>query len=335
MAKPSADSKVSIEDAVQHISSTLAQHADALRHLKDTMKSIQPPLVSREETLHSQNREEIRLLETNLTAQVSENMQSLNTDLREIKAFLTSRSETVLPPHDNLSPRLNTQTTDPSVHRPSQLPIDSDASVSYTSQHHILQPNHTIVVPPPSSIPTFSDKSTERPRQFLIRVEEYARTVNHWSKETFLRGISQFLRDNAFEWYCQLHHQNSLPIRWDQFVIRFLAQFHSPIRAAQQEQAWTECKQHEDETINQFVVRLRSLWLEQKPDEAESDFTKHLFCKMRPDMLTLMNFSRTSSLDAIILEAQKIEEILYLRNKEQRQCELLKLKHTLFCSSQN
>ncbi|CAF4380129.1 unnamed protein product, partial [Rotaria magnacalcarata] len=74
-------------------------------------------------------------------------------------------------------------------------------------------------------------------------------------------------------------------------------QFHSPIRAAQQEQAWIECKQFESETINQFVIRLRSIWLEQKPDELESDFTKHLFCKMRSDMLTLMNSSRSSSLD--------------------------------------
>jgi hypothetical protein len=113
----------------------------------------------------------------------------------------------------------------------------------------------------------FSGKPSERPRQFLLRVEEYARTVNNWSTETLLKGISQFLKDSAVDWYCQLHHTNTLPTTWIQFSKRFLAQFHSPIRVAQQE----------NETINEFVVRLRSLWLERKPDETEADFIKQLY----------------------------------------------------------
>ncbi|CAF2806991.1 unnamed protein product [Rotaria sp. Silwood2] len=120
------------------------------------------------------------------------------------------------------------------------------------------------------------------------------------------------------QWYCQLYITNTVPTNWDQFITRFLAQFHSPIRAAQQEQEWSDCKQQKNETINEFVVRLRSLWLEQKSDEKESEFIKHLFCKMRPDILTLMNASRSASLDEIIVEAQQVEEILYLRNKELR-----------------
>ncbi|CAF1968900.1 unnamed protein product [Rotaria magnacalcarata] len=39
---------------------------------------------------------------------------------------------------------------------------------------------------------------------------------------------------------------------------------------------------------------------------------------MRPDMLNLMNVSRSSTLNEIITEAQHVEEILYLRNKEFR-----------------
>ena len=87
---------------------------------------------------------------------------------------------------------------------------------------------------------------------------------------------------------------------------------------AQQEHEWDECKQQENETINEFVVRLRSLWLEQKTEEEETDFSKHLFRKMRTDMLTLMNATRSSSLEDIITEAQQVEEILYLRNKDAR-----------------
>lgn len=176
----------------------------------------------------------------------------------------------------------------------------------------------TIIVPPISSFPTFSGKPTDRPRQFLLRVTEYTRTVNKWSVETLLQGISQFLKDSALEWYCQLYITNTVPRTWDAFTTRFMNQFHSPVRLAQQEHEWDECKQLENETINEFVVRLRSLWIEQKPDEEEADFIKHLFCKMRTDMLTLMNASRSASLEEIINEAQQVEEILYLRNKETR-----------------
>ena len=179
-------------------------------------------------------------------------------------------------------------------------------------------------MPPATSIPTFSGKSIENPRQFLLRIEQYTCTVNNWFRNTLLRGIFQLLKDDALEWYGQLYHTNTLPNNWSDFSTRFLTQFYSPIRIAQQEQVWIECKQYDDETINQFVVRLRSLWLEQKSDEHESDFIKHLFCKMRPDILNLMNLPRSSSLDTIIREAQNVEEILFLRHKEQRQREFQK-----------
>ena len=331
------DTKVTLDDAVKHISTTLSQHADSIRRLQDTLNSLQPQLDTRLENLRSNNQQEIRLLETNLTTlftskdnmwtQVSDNLQSLNEGLVEVKnLFTTQRSATSSrngPPPLPHSPILDATPS----HDPSQPNLNVTTSVPYSSPRTPFPQPHTIVLPPPSSLPTFSGKMTERPRQFLIRVEEYACTITHWSRETLLRGISQFLRDDAFEWYCQLHQTHDVPTDWNQFALRFLAQFHSPIRAAQQEQAWLECKQAESETINQFVVRLRSLWLEQKPTENDSDFTKHLFCKMRPDMLNLMNFSRSSSLEHIILEAQKVEEILYLRAKEQRQRELQKNKH--------
>ncbi|CAF4495319.1 unnamed protein product, partial [Rotaria magnacalcarata] len=111
---------------------------------------------------------------------------------------------------------------------------------------------------------------------------------------------------------------NNTPLNWSQFVSRFLAKFHSPIRVAQQEHEWSECKQKDNETINEFVVRLRAIWLEQRVDAQEANLIKHLFCKMRPDMLNLMNVSRSSTLNEIITEAQHVEEILYLRNKEFR-----------------
>ena len=274
-------------------------------------------------------------METNLTtlfASKDSLWTEISNNIRIITSSVLELKNTISNPHLPFSPALNqpppqptdTNTTTP-LHTTSQL-INASSTIPYSPQHATTQPLNTIVLPPASSVPTFSGKPTERPRHFLLRVEEYTRTVNNWSRDTLLRGISQFLKDDAFEWYCQLCHTNNIPGDWTQFVTRFLAQFHSPIRAAQQEQAWIDCKQQEGETINQLVVRLRSIWLEQRPEEDESQFTKHLFCKMRPDMLNLMNFSLSSSLDIIIKEAQSVEEILYLRNKEQRQRDLTKPK---------
>ena len=59
---------------------------------------------------------------------------------------------------------------------------------------------------------------------------------------------------------------------------------------------------------------------------------------MRPDILNLMNLPLSSSLDTIIREAQNVEQILFLRHKEQRQREFQKSKlftHTNYSSSRS
>ncbi|CAF1515182.1 unnamed protein product [Adineta ricciae] len=177
---------------------------------------------------------------------------------------------------------------------------------------------HTIVIPPRSAIPTVSGNSTENPRQFLIRVQEYTETINHWDNQSLLNGISQFLRRAALEWYCQLRISHRRPQTWIEFTNLFLNQFNSPVRRARQEQLWKECRQEENETINEFLVRLQALWQEQKPNENEDDLVRHLMCKMKNSLLSMIGISRCESLDGIIMEAQKIEEILYQRSKQHR-----------------
>ncbi len=56
---------------------------------------------------------------------------------------------------------------------------------------------HSIIIPPPSAAPAFHGKHNESPTQFLIRVEEYAESVHAWDRDTLLKGISQFLRDQG------------------------------------------------------------------------------------------------------------------------------------------
>ncbi|CAF3458787.1 unnamed protein product [Rotaria socialis] len=73
------------------------------------------------------------------------------------------------------------------------------------------QTTHTIVIPPPAAIPTFNGSISENPRQFLIRVKEYSETINPWNEQALLNAISQFLREIALEWYCQLRTSNRRP----------------------------------------------------------------------------------------------------------------------------
>jgi hypothetical protein len=177
---------------------------------------------------------------------------------------------------------------------------------------------HSIIISPPSAAPAFHGKHNESPTQFLIRVEEYAESVHAWDRDTLLKGISQFLRDSALEWHCQLRFSPSRPTTWFEFKNAFLAQFNSPVRKARQEQEWHECKQKENETINEFLVRLRALWREQKPKETESDLVKHLFCRMRNDLLNMLGIRRDASLEEVICEVQQIEDVLYRRAKRER-----------------
>ncbi|CAF1580334.1 unnamed protein product, partial [Adineta ricciae] len=186
-----------------------------------------------------------------------------------------------------------------------------------------------IVIPPRSAIPTVSGNSTENPRQFLIRDQEYTETVYAWDGVKLLNGISQFLRGFALEWYCQLRLAHRRPQNWTEFSDLFLIQFNSPVRKALQEQEWHHCFQEEDETINEFLVRLRGLWREQRPKETESDLVKHLFCRMRTELLNMIGISRNASLDEVITEAQQIEDILYRRSQGERLTERIKETETL------
>lgn len=178
--------------------------------------------------------------------------------------------------------------------------------------------SHTVIVPPPSAVPEFHGRHNESPTQFLIRVQEYAESVNNWDQKKLLKGISQFLRNSALDWHCQLRRSPYPPETWREFEEVFLAQFNSPVRKARQEQEWHDCKQRENESINDFIVRLRTLWSEVKPKETESDLVKHLFCRMRNELLNMVGVSRHASLEEVIFKVQIIEDILFRRAKGER-----------------
>lgn len=212
----------------------------------------------------------------------------------------------------------STPTLSPQRSNPQHIQHGENERYESTRSRMTGQSTQTIVIPSTSSIPLFSGNISDNPRQFLIRVREYTETVNRWDDQLLLNGISQFLRDTALEWYCQLRTSCRKPYDWSEFTVLFLARFNSPIRRARQGEEWKKCKQEESETINEFIVRLCALLREQKPNENENDLVKHLLCKMRNNLLNMIGVSRCESLDEIILEAQKVEEILYQRSKQQR-----------------
>ena len=106
----------------------------------------------------------------------------------------------------------------------------------------------------------------------------------------------------------------------------FLTQFKSLIRLAQLEKEWKACCQREDETLNEFVVRLRSIWLEIKPNENEAHLLTYLLCKMRSDLLAILGICHNLTLDQILERAQTAEHILFLRGRDEH------LNHSMLSS---
>ena len=161
------------------------------------------------------------------------------------------------------------------------------------------------MIPTSAETPVFHGKHSESPAQFLIRIQEYVKLVRLCDSLILLNDISQFLRESALEWYCQLRLSHRQPETWEEFTEfteLFLAQFNPPIRRARQEAEWYQCKQKKGETINEFLVRLYALWREQKPNETETNLVKHLLCRMRNDLLKLIRISRNASLNDIIVQ---------------------------------
>ena len=228
------------------------------------------------------------------------------------------RQESIIPNNNRTSEGIEQQTAGQSP-RGSRVQEGHREESEYNEtmrSRWMAQPTQNIVIPPLASIPTFSGNITESPRQFLIQIKEYTETVNHWDDELLLRGISQYLRDTAFEWYCQLRTAYRRPHDWLEFTVLFLAQFNSPIRRARQKEEWKNCKQEKNETMNQFIVRLRAVWREQKPHENEEHLAKHLIRKMRNDVLYMMGLSRCETVEEITIEAQKIEQVMLDRSNE-------------------
>ena len=183
-----AESTVSLDEVIKRLTDTVTQHATTIQQQQQSFDSLQPELDHRIEALKTNTRQGLHAIETNLTTlfaskdrlwtEISNHMRTITFSVLELK-------NTISNPHLPFSPALNQpppQTTDTNnttpLHTTSQL-INASSNISYSPQQATTQLLNTIVLPPASSVPAFSGKPTERPQQFLLRVEEYTRTVNN------------------------------------------------------------------------------------------------------------------------------------------------------------
>ena len=102
-----AESKVPLDTVIKQLSDNLQQHSNTIRELESSVESIQSQIDIRLTTLRTENQDEIRSLQTNLTSlieskdalwtQFSANMLSLNNGLRELKPLMTTQPTTPSP----------------------------------------------------------------------------------------------------------------------------------------------------------------------------------------------------------------------------------------------
>jgi hypothetical protein len=246
-----------------------------------------------------------------IDGQVQGLRQYISTQISELTAELRSVVAATYTPSSTPSPS--------SAPPPGDNMINSRPLLNISSPHDTPfspPPRQTIIIQPPTTAPSFSGKIDDKPRPFLLQLHQYTSSSYGWDKEMLFQNIGQFLKETALEWYTQISTSISPPTHWDAFQTLFLQQFSSPLRLAQIEQQWKKCIQKPDESINEFLVRLRSLWFEHKPRETEHDLVRHLFAKIRPELVPLIGVLSDATLENFLERARQAEVIEFSRFKQ-------------------
>lgn len=302
--------KMTTEEAIMEIRALQIKHDQEIKEIQGQMVTTS---------------EETKLI-TAQTKQIVEDSAMtfayMRKEMSDLKlAFLGTRTTGQ---HDEQSQSDNNQNGTsfslPSQQADQNRNISSPITTSDNSSIHNNLPEsnynktQTIFTPSTTNAPVFHGNPSERPGQFLNRIKEYTKTAHMWGEDTLLRRISYYLQDEALDWYCQLNNYHDMPTSWSEFKQVFIEHFNPPILKTQQQ--WNECVQNKEETIKQFMVRLRVLWEEQFPQETEADLVDHLLCKMRPATLNLIGYPENASLQQILLQAQRAEEFLCRQTRQ-------------------
>ncbi|CAF3043255.1 unnamed protein product [Rotaria sp. Silwood2] len=256
--------------------------------------------------------------------QLDDTIQHLDTQFQDFRTYvstqiskLTAEIRATLaavrtsPPVPSPTTPLPPSSSNNSIHSHSLLNVPSPPDTLLS-----LPARQTVIIQQATIAPSFSGKADEKPRPFLLQLHQYTNSSYGWDKEMLLQNIGQFLKGTAFEWYIQIITSHSPPLHWDTFQTLFLQQFSSPLRLAQIEQEWNRSIQRPDESIIEFLVRLRSLWSEHKPNETERDLVRHLFTKIRPELVPLIGVLSDPTLENFLERAREAELIDFSRSKQ-------------------
>ncbi|CAF1530399.1 unnamed protein product [Didymodactylos carnosus] len=205
-----------------------------------------------------------------------------------------------------------------------------------TPKHHsqkstkILQPSATpmlnLTMFISDNITKFGGTTKEAPGRFIIEYQQKAKTAYGWSDQATLNGISHWLTGAAAEWCQQLVQSDELPATWGEFVKLFQARFQSPERTEALKIKRNRCMQQSDESVADFYQRYKGLALEIDPKISEKTLKRHLFPKLRLDILQLMGGVDADklALPDLMRRAAKVELHILQRKKggQQRTGEL-------------
>ena len=278
---------------------------DVQSTVKDLQTRIDDQLDSLTDHFETQDQQiDVRIQQ--LQRYVSAEISKLTSEIRTTIDILRAPPSSSTPSHVQPASTLDSIIPSPSLPYTSS---PNDVSRSFS-------PRQTIIVQPPTSAPSFSGKADDRPRPFLLQLVQYTSSSYGWDKEYLFHNIGQFLKDTALEWYTQIINSANCPTNWDMFETLFLQQYRTPLRLAQTEQEWKKCAQKSNESINEFLVRLRSLWTDHKPKETERDLVRHLFTKARPELISLIGVLNEPTLKNFMERAREAEVIEFSRKKQ-------------------
>ncbi|CAF2043667.1 unnamed protein product [Rotaria magnacalcarata] len=307
-----------LQDCLAHLTQGVQDAKNRTAHIETTLTTLQSTVSTLDQHLSNQV-QTFSVAHEQKNQQLQHSIEHLDTQFQELRTYVATQIADLT---TELRTTLNTlRTSFPTPHHP---PSSNNLSPS----HPTLTPSSpqdppltipsrsTIIIQPPTAAPSFSGQPDDKPRPFLLQLTQYTSSSFGWDKEILFQNIGQFLRGTALEWYTQIITSHTPPLHWDAFHTLFLQQFSSPLRLAQLEQQWNKCIQKPNESINEFLVRLRSLWSEHKPQETEHDLVRHLFTKIRPQLVPLIGVLTEPTLENFLMRTREAELIDFSRSKQ-------------------
>ena len=302
---------ISLRDGLQNQSTRTSSLENTLTVVQTTVTQLDQNLSDKlanlaiaQGTQHQQVDAMVHTLDIqvqNLRRYIAEQISELTTELRAVIVAAGTPPSTP-PPVSLPAPTPNSMKPNPFL------------ETSLSREAETLLPNRqTAVFQARKPAPLFSGTAEETPRPFLSQIHQYTSSTYKWDKQTLFENIGQFLEGTAYEWYGQILASTNPPTHWDTFQTLFLQQFSSPLRAAQIEQQWKRCIQEPKESINNFLTRIRTLWSEHKPEETEQDLVRHLFAKIRPELVSLIGVLDNPTFENFLQRARGAEVIEFSR----------------------